>query len=91
MFLKQDEEIAMIKAINRTLDIKVPYVRRNPTKTTRIRTVIREEPIKLAQYLRGKSPEYQPFVYSRAQVDSRGKGIKGFTWARDKFIDLILI
>lgn len=44
----------MIKAINRLLDQKVPYVRRNYTKTTKIRTVIKEEPIKLAQYIRGK-------------------------------------
>jgi len=54
MFLKQGEEIKMIKAINGLLDQKVPYVRRNYTKTTKIRTVIGEEPIKLAQYIRGK-------------------------------------
>jgi hypothetical protein len=35
------EEIEMIKAINGLLDQKVPYVRRNYTKTTKIRTVAR--------------------------------------------------
>jgi len=44
---------------------KVPYVRRNYTKTTKIRTVIREEPVKLAQYIRGKTPKFEPF-FSRA-------------------------
>jgi len=28
------------------------------TETIRIRTVIREEPIKLAQYIRGKTPKF---------------------------------
>lgn len=41
MFLKQGEEIEMIKAINTLLDQKFPYVRRNYTKTTKIRTVVR--------------------------------------------------
>lgn len=50
MFLRQDEEIAMIQVINRLLDKKVPYVCRNYIKTTKIRTVIREEPIQLAHY-----------------------------------------
>jgi len=52
LFLKKDEEIEMIKAINGLLDQQVPYVRRNYTK---VRTIIREEPIKLAQYIRGKT------------------------------------
>ena len=51
----------MIKVINGVLDTKAPYVRRNYTKTTRIRTVIREEPIQLAQYIRGKSSEFNPY------------------------------
>ena len=53
--LKQDEKIGIFKAINLILDKKAPYVRRNYTKTTKIRTVIREEPIKLAQYIRGNA------------------------------------
>jgi len=60
MFLKQEDEIKMIKAINGLLDQKVPYVRRNYTKTTKIRTVIREEPIKLAQYIREKTENFSP-------------------------------
>ncbi len=60
MFLKKPEEIEMIKAINHLLDKKVPYVRRNYTKTTKIRTVIRGEPIKLAQHIRGKTKNFSP-------------------------------
>ena len=78
MFLKQDEEIGMIKAINRALDTKVPYVRRNYTKTTRIRTVIREEPIQLARYIRGKGPKLKPFFinpyfYTVSRARKRGE------------------
>jgi len=73
MFLKQDEEIKIIKSINRLLDTKVPYVRRNYTKTTKIRTVIREEPIRLAQYIRERSPEFAPFSFIVSKVI---KGVK---------------
>jgi len=68
MFLKQDEEIKMIRAINNLLDQKVPYVRRNYTKTTKVRTVIKEEPIKLANYIREHTLNFIPF-FSRAQTE----------------------
>jgi len=61
IFLKKDEEIEMIKPVNRLLDVKVPYVRRNYTKITKIRTVIKEEPINLGQHIRGKST-YKPTI-----------------------------
>ena len=67
MFLKQDAEIEMIKTINQMLNERVPYERRNYTKTTKIRTVIGEEPIKLTQYIRGKSKEFNPF-HARVKV-----------------------
>jgi len=60
MFLRKDEEIEMIKAINRLKD-KVLYVSRNYTKTTKIRTFITDEPYKLEQYIRGKSSKFKPF------------------------------
>ena len=56
VFLRKEEEIETIEAINNLLDRKVPYVRRKWTKATKIRTVIREEPMKLVQYLRGNKP-----------------------------------
>jgi len=59
--LKQDEKIGIFKAINLILDTKVPYVRRNYTKTTKTRIVIREEPIKLAQYIRNKRTSFMSF------------------------------
>jgi hypothetical protein len=64
--LKEDKEIKMRKNINDTLDTKVPNVRRNYTKTN-IRTVIREEPIKLAQYLRSKSSKFEPLFVCAAE------------------------
>jgi len=63
LFLKKDEEIEMIKAINGLLEQKVPYVRRNYTKATKIRTIFREEPIKLAQYIRGKRAWLDTYSY----------------------------
>jgi hypothetical protein len=54
-------EFQMIKAINQKIDEKVPYERRSYTKTTKIRTAIREEHIKTARYFRGKSPQFAPF------------------------------
>jgi len=66
--LKKDKEIEVIKAINELLNKKVPYVHRNYTKTTRVRIVVRQKPIKLARYFRGKSSKFKPF-FNRAQPD----------------------
>jgi len=52
-FLKRDEQIKFILAFDRIIDTKrIPYNRRGNSKTTKIRTAIKEEPRKLAQYLR---------------------------------------
>ena len=61
IFLKPDEKLKLILALNRLFKKKVPYKRRNFSKTTTVRTIIKEEPIKLAQYLRGNKI-YEPFV-----------------------------
>ena len=63
LFLKKDEEIEMIKAINNPLDQKVPNVRRKYNKATKIRTIFREEPRKLVQYIRGKSTEFISYFF----------------------------
>ena len=63
MFLKQQEEIEMMEAIDRLLDRKVPYVRRKWTRATKIRTGIKEEPVRLVQHLRGNRSIYEPFMF----------------------------
>jgi len=57
-FLKP--KLKLILEINRLFKKKIPYVRRNYSKLTTIRTVINEEPIKLAQFLRGDRANYKP-------------------------------
>ena len=61
IFLKPDEKLKLILALNRLFKKKVPYKRRNFSKTTTIRTIIKEEPLKLAQYLRGNKI-YEPLT-----------------------------
>jgi len=52
-FLKRDEQIRFTNALDNIIDNKrIPYNRRGNSKTTRIRTAIKEEPKKLATYLR---------------------------------------
>jgi len=57
-FLKRDEQIRFTNALDNIIDKKcIPYNYRDKSKTTRIRTAIKEEPKKLAQYIRGKNHE----------------------------------
>jgi len=52
-FLKPEHMHSFTKALDRNIDNKrIPYNRRGNSKTTRIRTAIKEEPKKLAQYVR---------------------------------------
>ncbi|EMR73921.1 CRISPR-associated endonuclease Cas1 [Thaumarchaeota archaeon SCGC AB-539-E09] len=56
-FLKHEPMINFTKALDKHIDNKrIPYSYRDNSKTTRIRTAIKEEPKKLATYLRTKSP-----------------------------------
>ena len=57
-----------MKAVDRLLNRKVPYVRRKWTKTTRIRTVIREEPVRLTQYIRGRRTSFRPTLL-KSKID----------------------
>ena len=59
-FLKPKQKLKLILQINHLFKKKIPYVRRNYSKLTTIRTVINEEPIKLAQFLRGDRANYKP-------------------------------
>jgi len=61
-FLKPDEKLKLILDVNRLFKKKVPYKRRNYSKTTMIRTIIKEEPTKLAQYLRKNKANYEPIT-----------------------------
>lgn len=55
-FLKPEPMHSFTKALDRHIDTKrIPYNRRGNSKTTRIRTAIKEEPKKLAQYMRSRA------------------------------------
>ncbi len=61
MFLKRKESYKMIKAINGLFDKRIEHQRiKKFGERSRIRTAIREEPIKLAQYLRREKGSYEP-------------------------------
>ena len=60
VFLRKEEEVEMVQAVDRLLDKKIPYVRRKWTRKTRIRTVIKEEPVRLAQCVRGRISVFEP-------------------------------
>ncbi|MDH5783160.1 MAG: hypothetical protein OEZ35_05795 [Candidatus Bathyarchaeota archaeon] len=61
-FLKPNEKLKLILEITHLFKKRIPYKRRNYSKKTTIRTVIKEEPKKLAQYLRGNKRFYEPVV-----------------------------
>ena len=60
VFLRKEEETEMIDALDKLPERKIPYVRRDWTKNTRIRTVVKEEPVRLTQYIRGKTQDFCP-------------------------------
>jgi CRISPR-associated protein Cas1 len=63
MFLKREESYRLIKAINELFDRRIKHQRiKRFGEYSKIRTAIREEPIKLAQYLRGDKERYEPVV-----------------------------
>ena len=62
VYLKKEEEIQFITAMNKKLKKRVPYQRYNKPVKARIKTVIKEEPIKLAQSIRNKNQKYQPHI-----------------------------
>jgi len=61
MFLKKEESYKLIKAINELFDKRIRHQRiKKYGEQSKIRTAIREEPMKLAQYLRGEKESYKP-------------------------------
>jgi CRISPR-associated protein Cas1 len=55
-FLKQEPMISFTKALDKHIDNKrIPYNYRDNSKTTRIRTAIKEDPKKLATYIRARA------------------------------------
>ena len=61
-FLKREEQIRFTNALDNIIDKRrIPYNYRDKSKTTRIRTAIKEEPRKLAQYIIRKNPMFTPF------------------------------
>jgi CRISPR-associated protein Cas1 len=62
VFLTKDEEINFIQAMNKKLSKRVHYQRYGKPVKARIKTIIKEEPIKLAQYIRNKHQKYQPHI-----------------------------
>ena len=63
VYLKRDEEIEFMKAMNKRLSKRTSYERYGKPVKARIKTIIKEEPIKLAQYIRNKHQKYQPHVF----------------------------
>ena len=53
----------MVLAINKLFNRKINHTRiKNLGNKAKIRTIIKEEPIKLAQYLRGNKSTYEPII-----------------------------
>jgi CRISPR-associated protein Cas1 len=65
MFLKREESYKLIKAINGLFDKRIEHQRiKKYGKYSTVRTAIREEAIKLGQYLRDEKEEYPPYFTS---------------------------
>ena len=75
-FLNPDEKVKMIVAINKLFNRRVNHTRiKNFGNRAKIRTVIREEPIKLAHYIRGNISICEPKSLSSSKyVDEDGEG-----------------
>lgn len=59
IFLKDEEKLKLILEISRLLKRRIPYKRRNYSKQTSIQTIIKEEAMRLAQFLREKQKNYE--------------------------------
>ena len=63
--MKQKESYKMIKAINELFDKRIKHQRiKKFGKYSTVRTIIREEAIKMAQYLREEKEVYEPIKVS---------------------------
>lgn len=67
IFLKRTETYKFVKEINKLFDKRIEHQRiKKFGKYSKIRTAIREESIKLAQYIRGEKRDYEPIVISNS-------------------------
>lgn len=70
MFLKKKESYRLIKAVNQLFDKRIKHQRiKKYGRHSRIRTVVREEPIKLGQHLRGEKGNYEPVKLLNCESD----------------------
>lgn len=61
--MKQKDSYKMIKAINDLFDKRIEHQRiKKYGQRSKIRTAVREEPMKLGQYLRGEKGSYEPIL-----------------------------
>lgn len=68
--MKKKESYKMIKAINKLLDKLIKHQRiRKYGERSKIRTVIREELIKLTQYLREEKESYKQVSFLRSVLN----------------------
>jgi len=67
MYLKQEETLRLMEGVNRALDRRHPCTRRNWSKKCRLRSVIREEALKLAQYVR-EAGDDKEFEFYRLRI-----------------------
>jgi CRISPR/Cas system-associated endonuclease Cas1 len=63
IYLTKAEEVQFITDLNKILRKRVHYQRYDKPVKARIKTIIKEEPIKLAQYIRNKHQKYQPHIF----------------------------
>jgi len=69
VFLKRMDSYKMIKAINQLFDKRIEHQRiKKYGQRSKIRTAIREEPMKLAQYLRGEKGDYEPVKIQTREI-----------------------
>lgn len=69
MYLRQEEAFRLIDGVNGALGTKYPYERRGYSKKCSLRTIIREEAIQLAKYLReGRNDESFSFLGIRESL-----------------------
>ena len=60
VFLKEKEKLKLILEVSNLLKRRIPYERRNYSKTVKINTILQEETLKLAKFLRGKNEIFEP-------------------------------
>jgi hypothetical protein len=68
-YLTPEQNKNYIIALNKMFEGKIEYKRRDFSKRCRLRTVIKEEAIKLGLYLRREERNYLPYTFARAETN----------------------